>query len=118
MEAFSEIEGIARRHRYDNLKSVVTSRKPELILNAQCVDFARHYGFSIYPCNPGRGNEKGRVERAIRDIRPFIETTDFAGMAELNRKTGKEQANTPDHRKGSLRSLKRREPHVPARLAL
>ncbi len=86
MQAFSEIGGIARRHRYDNLKSVVTMRKPELILNAQFVDFARHYGFSIHVCNPGRGNEKGRVERAIRDIRPFIDTTDFADLVELNRK--------------------------------
>lgn len=87
MEAIKEIGGIARRHRYDNLKSVVTARKPELTLNARFVDFARHYGFSIHVCNPGRGNEKGRVERAIRDIRSFVETTDFTSIADLNRKT-------------------------------
>jgi transposase len=58
IEAFREIGGIARRNRYDNLKSVVKSRKPELKLNAQFLDFARHYGFSIHACNPYRANEK------------------------------------------------------------
>lgn len=87
VDAFREMGGIARKHRYDNLKSVVIQRKPEMILNAQFLDFARHYGFSIHPCTPGRPNEKGRVERVIRDIRAFIEGNEFADYADLNRKT-------------------------------
>jgi transposase len=87
IDAFREMGGIAHKHRYDNLKSVVIQRKPEMILNAQFVDFARHYGFSIHPCTPGRPNEKGRVERVIRDIRAFIEGNEFADYADLNRKT-------------------------------
>jgi hypothetical protein len=71
---------------YDNLKSVVIQRKPELILNAHFHDFARHYGFSIHPCTPGRANEKGRVERVIRDIRVFIEGNSFTDIFDLNRK--------------------------------
>lgn len=57
IEAFREIGGMTRTNRYDNLKSVVISRKPELRLNAQFLDFARHYGFSIHPCNPS--NQRG-----------------------------------------------------------
>lgn len=86
LEAFREIGGIARRNRYDNLKSVVLSRKPELKLNAQFLDFARHYGFSIYPCNPYRANEKGRVERVIRDIRDFLRVHTVESLSDLNKK--------------------------------
>jgi hypothetical protein len=86
IEAYKEMGGIARCHRYDNLKSVVIRRKPELILNAHFLDFARHYGFSIHPCTPGRANEKGRVERVIRDVRAFIEGNEFSDYADLNRK--------------------------------
>jgi len=86
VEAYREIKGVARSNWYDNLKSVVIRRKPELSFNAQFLDMARHFGFSIHACNPGRGNEKGRVERAIRDIRSFVETNDFADRTDLNRK--------------------------------
>lgn len=88
IRSYTEIGGIPRRCRYDNLKSVVIQRKPEITFNAQFLDFARHYGFSVHPCTPGRANEKGRVERVIRDIRTFIEGTDFADLADLNRKAG------------------------------
>jgi len=86
IEAFREVSGTARTNRYDNLKSVVISRKPELRLNAQFLDFARHYGFSIHPCNPYRANEKGRVERVIRDIRDFLRVNTFKDIGDLNRK--------------------------------
>ncbi len=61
IEAFREIGGVAGTNRYDNLKSVVISRKPEITYNARFLDFARHYGFSIHACNPGKANEKGRL---------------------------------------------------------
>ena len=32
------------------------------MFNPRYLDFARHHGFAIAPCNVGRGNEKGRVE--------------------------------------------------------
>lgn len=87
IEAYKEIGGIAQRNRYDNLKSVVISRIPEVKFNAQFLDFARHYGFSIYPCNPYRANEKGRVERVIRDIRDFLKVETFKSIDDLNKKT-------------------------------
>lgn len=85
LEAFRECMGIAHAHRYDNLKSVVISRKPVLRLNAQFVDFSRHYGFAIHPCTPYRPNEKGRVERVIRDIRSFLYTQHPKDLVDLNR---------------------------------
>jgi len=86
IEAFRETGGVAGTNRYDNLKSVVISRKPDITYNAQFLDFARHYGFSIYACNPGKANEKGRVERVIRDIGGFISINTFRDIEELNKK--------------------------------
>lgn len=86
IEAYKEIGGIVQRNRYDNLKSVVIKRKPELTFNPQFLDFARHYGFSIYACNPGKANEKGRVERVIRDIENFIKVNTFTDIEDLNKK--------------------------------
>lgn len=85
LEAFRECVGIAHALRYDNLKSVVLSRKPALRLNPQFVDFSRHYGFAIHPCTPYRANEKGRVERVIRDVRSFLYDQSPGDLVELNR---------------------------------
>src|SRR5208283_5013201 len=85
--AYNEIGGAARCNWYDNLRSVVVRRKPELVFNAQFVDYMSHMGVAIHACNPGKGNEKGRVERAIRDLRAFVETNDFADVRDLNAKT-------------------------------
>jgi len=87
IRAYEEIKGVARSNWYDNLRLVVTRRKPELVLNAQFVDFSCHFRFAIHCCNPGKANEKGRVERAIREIRSFIETNDFTDLADLTNKT-------------------------------
>ena len=41
------------------------------------LEFSRHYNLEIRLCNPGAGNEKGRVERAIRTLREtFFNTMD------------------------------------------
>ena len=86
MDAYKEIGGVSHQGRYDNLKSVVIKRKPEIVFNTQFMDFVRHYGFSVYPCTPYRANEKGRVERVIRDIGHFIATDTFENLDDLNRK--------------------------------
>jgi transposase len=86
IEAFQKVGGIVHTCRYDNLKSVVIQRKPELKLNPQFLDFSRHYGFSIYLCNVGKANEKGRVERVIRDIRNFLRVNRFDSLKDLNKK--------------------------------
>jgi transposase len=83
IRAYEEIQGVARTNRYDNLKSVVIKRKPEVVFNAQFLDFARHYRVSIYPCTPRRPNEKGRVERVIRDMNAFLKATPFQDLPEM-----------------------------------
>ena len=66
MDAYKEIGRIPRQGRYDNLKSVVIKWKPDIVSNTQFIDFARDYGFFVYPCTPYRANAKGRLERLIR----------------------------------------------------
>jgi len=86
ISALKEISGCPQRMRYDNLKSVVLKRKPEIVYNPQFLDFARHYGFAIHACNPGKGNEKGRVERVIRDMEEFIKPEKFSSIDDLNKR--------------------------------
>ena len=55
---------------YDNLKSAVLERQGQAIrFHPTLLDFASHYRFEPRPVAVARGNEKGRVERAIRTIR-------------------------------------------------
>ena len=100
IEAFREIGGIPRKCRYDNLSSVVTKRTPELKLNAQFMDFCRHYSFGVHPCTVRRPNEKGRVERVIRDIKDFLRVTPCETIAELNKQTSlwRQERNNRVHR--------------------
>ncbi len=86
LECYKHLGGVARSQRYDNLKSVVLRRTSTIEYNPQFMDFARFYGFSVNVCNPYSGNEKGRVERLIRDIRVFLAAESFVFQADLNRK--------------------------------
>jgi transposase len=100
IRAFQETSGVPRKCRYDNLTSVVIKRTPELKLNAQFMDFCRHYGFGIHPCTVRRPNEKGRVERVIRDIKDFLRVTPCETLPELNKKTSlwRQERNNRVHR--------------------
>jgi hypothetical protein len=74
-------------------------------------------GVSLHACTPGKGNEKGRVERAIRDLRAFVETHDFADIRDLNNRAGqwRKERNEKVHRAtGSTpASLLSKEPLLP-----
>lgn len=101
IEVFNHLKGIAHCHRYDNTKTVVIKRYPQIEYNPQFLDFSRHYKFGIYLCNPYKGNEKGRVERLIRDIRGnFLYGSEFRDIKELNNKfhTWLTQRNQRTHR--------------------
>jgi hypothetical protein len=75
--AFSALGGIPYGIRYDNLATVVLKRRPEVQYNPRFLEFSRYYNLEIRLCNPGAGNEKGRVERAIRTLREtFFNTMD------------------------------------------
>jgi transposase len=84
--AFSALGGIPYACRYDNLATVVLKRRPELQYNPRFLEFSRHYNLEIRLCNPGAGNEKGRVERAIRTLREtFFNTMEnYSSLKALN----------------------------------
>lgn len=84
--AFSSMNGTAHSLRYDNLKTVVIKRRPEIQYNPRFMDFVRHYGVEIRLCNPACGNEKGRVERVIRTMKTtFFNNTDrYSSLSAIN----------------------------------
>ncbi|MCF8131078.1 MAG: IS21 family transposase [Deltaproteobacteria bacterium] len=65
--AFHFFGACPKKIMVDNLKSAVLRRivGQEPTFNPKYLDFANHYGFTIAPCNVGKGNEKGRVENAV-----------------------------------------------------
>jgi transposase len=68
--AFEFWQGVARIGLYDNLKSAVLERVGDAIrFNPLLLEFAAHYRYEPRPVAPYRGNEKARVERAIRYVR-------------------------------------------------
>ncbi len=70
VEGFSFLGGVGRRLLYDNLKSAVLERVNDAIrFHPRLLELADAYGYEPRPVAPGRGNEKGRVERAIRYLR-------------------------------------------------
>jgi transposase len=71
---------------YDNLKSAVLERQGEAIrFHPTLLALAGHYRFEPRPVAVARGNEKGRVERAIRYIRdPFFVARSLQDLADLN----------------------------------
>ena len=85
-EAFSAWGGCPRVILYDNLKSAVLERQGDAIrFSPQLLALAAHYRFEPRPVAVARGNEKGRVERAIRYIREaFFAARSFADLADLN----------------------------------
>ncbi len=74
--AFEAWGGLPRVLLYDNLKSAVLERQGDAIrFHPTLLDLSAHYRFEPRPVAVARGNEKGRVERAIRYIRDSF----FAG---------------------------------------
>lgn len=84
--AFTEWNALPRVLLYDNLKSAVLERQGDAIrFHPTLLDLAAHYRFEPRPCAPYRGNEKGRVERAIRYIRDnFFTGRQWTDLDELN----------------------------------
>ena len=70
VNAFDSFRGSARVLLYDNLKSAVVERHGRQIhFNPRLLELAAHYHFEPRPCQVRAGNQKGRVERAIRYVR-------------------------------------------------
>jgi transposase len=86
VEAFADFGGVPRVLLYDNLKSAVLERQGDVIrFHPTMVEMSAHYRFEPRPVAVARGNEKGRVERAIRYIREsFFAARPFTDLADLN----------------------------------
>ena len=86
VEAFEVFGGVPRVLLYDNLKSAVLERQGDAIrFHPTLLELAKHYRYEPRPCAPGRGNEKGRVERAIRYCREsFFAAREVDDLDDLN----------------------------------
>ena len=84
--AFEFFGGIPKTVMVDNLKSAVLTRVlgEAPVFNPKYLDFATHYGFTIAPCNVGKGNEKGRVENGVgyvkKNFLAGLELPDFSAL--------------------------------------
>jgi transposase len=87
VRAFAELGGVPRVLLYDNLRSAVLARRGDLVqFHPRLLELCAHYHFEPRPCNVRRGNEKGRVERAIRYIRDsFFAARPFTTLEDFNR---------------------------------
>ena len=87
VHAFQAWSGAPRITLYDNLKSVVLERRGDAILfNPRLLELCGHYHFLARPCQVRAGNQKGRIERAIRYVREsFWAARTFNTLEECNR---------------------------------
>ena len=109
LAAFDSFGGVPRTILYDNLKSAVLEREGELVrFHPRILELAGHYHFAPKPCAVARGNEKGRVERRVRDLREaFFAARDFRSVEDLNAQLemwidrvqhARQVPSDPDHR--------------------
>ncbi len=86
VDGFNWLGAVARNILYDNLKSAVLERIGDAIrFHPTLLELAAHYRFCPRPVAVARGNEKGRVERAIRYARDsFFAARAFADIDDLN----------------------------------
>ena len=84
--AFEFFGAVPRVALYDNLRSMVLERRADAIrFHPTALELAAHYRFEPRPVAPARGNEKGRVERAIRFARDrFFAARQFRDLDDLN----------------------------------
>jgi len=87
VHAFRFFNGTPRVVLYDNLRSVVQERRGDHIhFHPRLIEFCGHYHFDARPCQVRAGNQKGRVERAIRYVREsFWAGRPFTTLQECNR---------------------------------
>ena len=84
--AFERFGGVPRTLLYDNLKTAILERNGDLIhFHPELLTLAGHYHFAPKPCAVARGNEKGKVERAIQYLRhSFFAARRFVSVEDLN----------------------------------
>ena len=122
--AFHFFGSVPLKIMVDNLKSAVLKRTlgRDPVFNPRYMDFARHYGFKIVPCNVGKGNEKGIVENAVgyvkknllngldisdfKIMKPFVQHwLDTVANVRAHGETGRRPVDMFAEEKQSLQSL-------------
>jgi len=86
--AFEYFGGVPQELLFDQMRSVVNDDGRDfggpLILNAEFVRFAEHWGFRPRACRPYRARTKGKVERPIGYVRQsFFYGRDFVSDEDL-----------------------------------
>ena len=86
VDAFEALGGAARNLVYDNLRSAVLDRRGTAVqFHPRLLELAGHYHFAPRPCTPGRGNEKGKIERQIQYLRhAFFAARPFRDLDDIN----------------------------------
>jgi hypothetical protein len=86
VESFRFFGAVPRVLLYDNLRSAVLEREGDAVrFHPTLLELAGHYRFEPRACAPYRPNEKGRVERAIQDVRHnFFAAREFTSVDDLN----------------------------------
>jgi transposase len=86
VEAFEHFGGSVRVVLYDNLRSAVLERVGDAIrFHPELLALATHYRYEPRPVAIARGNEKGRVERAIQYLRTaFFAARPWTSLDDLN----------------------------------
>jgi len=102
-QAFAFVGGVVRECWYDNAATVVAERRGRLVrFHPRFLAYAGHHRFRPVACTVARGNEKGRVEDAIKYLRGnFWPGRTFRDLADLNAQAQAwrdEFANTREHR--------------------
>ena len=92
--AFARFGGVPAELLFDQMRAVVLSDDRagggELVLNAEFLRFAAHWGFMPRSCRPYRAQTKGKVERPIRYLREnFFYGRTFVNDADLNEQAGR-----------------------------
>jgi len=86
VNAFTFFGGVPACILYDNLKSVVLQRSGHAVqFNPRFLDCAGFYCFQTRVCSVAKGNEKGRVESAIKYIKGnFCAGRTFKDLVDVN----------------------------------
>ena len=102
--AFAAFGGVPQELLFDQMRSVVIGddrlSRGALVLNAEFLRFAAHWGFRPRACRPYRAKTKGKVERPIRYLREsFFYGRTFLNDADLNAQAERWLATTANRRK-------------------
>lgn len=122
--AFDFFGSVPKKVMVDNLKSAVLRRVlgQDPVFNPKYLDFANHYGFTIAPCNVGKGNEKGRVENAVgyvkKNFLAGLDIPDFSAIAPAVRAWLETIANVRIHGQTRQRPLDLFEKERPLPISL